>query len=681
MIRRALAGSLYWRRGGGRAAVAVRRGALRRPLRTIPADCQTVADGGLPVYDRIVNQPLRAFAELVPIRWRHLGRQLTGIPCGIPNGQVPVRREGTQPDTGGGARPGAFLVASVGSRFPGAFRRPPLLKPRCTAVRRSSRFIPEAPVPLADAHDIIERLREKLSEADDSAGADASAASGSFPVEEVVAALQRDGYAAVRVQLAYLFSVADELDPRQCLRLASACQLILLQRRSRLKVLSATLTAPGELSDSALHALRKCRDTEREAVVDVAYGMSKALWYAVSEELRVECSSVVTPLVGELLNGSYREETTGRFLTVLDTLLSSVGRLISGQELPETLEMANKPPLIRDLDQVEAFVNAQLFETDVEFAVGMHSDYDAADWEYFANEYRGACRILVHMNWTYAVVHATDVHSVAATELMDAVKKQLNGKSKDFVAYRGVDLEGIVDRLGCGLVYPRKVEEILKFSKRLTGKFPNPAVIACEVSFTHETITHLFLKAANLLGPTTDFQYCIVVKVNAEPPEKGAFWANLYVFRRVSHPHTKQPTTDEESCRPAHISSHAAEYEVSGEKVTNRQVETMTAAEILRVFDMHLMFQHRADESSINDRVQFNLDILYPDGSSRLFTVLLEDDYFDDVLDEWQEYWKKQAAKKSLAKTGRRRPARAVKGTKRQEEGQVVMSSYDPASR
>ncbi|XP_055329752.1 uncharacterized protein LOC129582285 isoform X2 [Paramacrobiotus metropolitanus] len=589
-------------------------------------------------------------------------RDLIGVPCGIPNGQAPVRREGTKPDTGGGARPGGFLVASVGSRFPGAVRRLPLLNPHFTTVRHSSgAFIPEAPIFPADALDIIERIgvifsarRQSLPE-EDGARADASAKSGSFPVEEVVATLQRDGYAAVRVQLAQLFSVAGELAPRQRLLLASACQLILLQRRSRLRVLSATLAAPGELSDTALHALRKCRDTEREVVVDVACGLSRALQYAVAEDLRVELNSVVEPLVGQLWTGGNREFTMARFLTVLNTLLTSVGRLISGQELPETVEMANKPDLIRDLDQVEDFVDAQLFETDVEFAVGMHSDYDAADWEYFANEYRGACRILVHMNWTYAVVHATDVHSGAANELMDAVKKQLNGKSKDFVALGEVDLEGIVDRLGCGIVHLRKVDKILKFSKRLTGKFPNPAVIACEVSFTHETITHLFVEAANLLGPTTDFQYCIVVKVNDEPPEKDAFWANLYVFHRVSHPRTKPPTTDEDSCRPAHNSlpvgsGHTAEYEVSGEKVTNRQVETMTAAEILRVFDMHLVFHHRADERNINDRVQFDLDILYPDGSSRLFTVLLEDDYFDYVLDEWQEYWKKQAAKKSLAK-------------------------------
>ncbi|XP_055355199.1 uncharacterized protein LOC129600676 isoform X2 [Paramacrobiotus metropolitanus] len=482
--------------------------------------------------------------------------------------------------------------------------------------------------------------------AGDAASADDSAASGSFPVEEVVATLQRDGYAAFRGQQAQLFSVADELAPRQCLLLASACQLILLQRRSRLKVLSATLAAPGELSDSALHALRSCRDTEREAVLGVAGGMSKALRYAVSEELRVELGSVVEPLVGQLFTGGDRQETTARFLAVLDTLLSTVGRLISGHELPESLEMSNKPALIRDLDQVQALVAARLFATDVAFAVGLHSDYDTADWEYYADEYRGSCRLLVHMNWTYAVARASAVHSGAVSQLMDAVKKQLNPSidDDDFTSYAAVDLEGIADRLGCGIVYKAKVDEILTFSSLLTGDAPSPDVIACQVAFTHEKTTHAFLKAANLLGPATQIQYCLAVKFSDQPPEQEAFWAALYVFRRVADPRTMTPTNEVDSRAAPGAKGHKKPFEVSGEKVYDRQVQTMSAADILRVFDMHLVYTHRAVESNIHDRVQFNLDILYPDGSSRQFTVPLGR-YFVQLLKDWKGYWCRRSKK------------------------------------
>ncbi|XP_055355196.1 uncharacterized protein LOC129600675 isoform X2 [Paramacrobiotus metropolitanus] len=682
MMRRTLAGSLYWRRGCGRAAGAVRRSALRRPLRTTPAAYQTVAEAeaGLPLYDHIINQTLRAFTEQVPICWRYLGRQLAGIPCGIPNGQVPVRREGTKPDTGGGARPGGCLLASVGSRFPGAVRRLPLVSPRYMTVRRSSKaFVPQAPVTPADARDLIERLREKLGEADgqlwssvpyqlsgltDLVGvrfaedsAEASAESGSFPVEEVVAALQREGYAAVRVQLARLFSVADELAPRQCLRLASACQLILLQRRSRLKVLSATLTAPGELSDTAQRALQDCVRAERHIVLDVAGRLNNLMGYAVEHELREELQSAVEPLIGQLWTGGNREEMTSRLLTGLDTLLSAVGCLIRGHELPPTLDLLQKPPLIRDLDQLAALVEASVFPPDVQLAVGRHSDYADAEWRYFVDHYDGPCRIAVHMGWVYAVLRATSVHGGAASELMDAVKRGLNAKRQDFMSQTEVDLKDVVDRLGCGVLHPRKPAAIVEFSGLVTGEFneKNPDVLVLEIAFTHEQHALLFIEAANLLGPATNFQYCLALKVNDRSPETSPFYAALYVFKRVANPCTKPPTRST-SCRPAHEglpvgSGHPAEYEVSGERVTNEKARNMSVADIRRIFDMEMVFRHRADDSNLMDPVEFRLDIQYPDGSWQVFSISLGI-FFPYVRGLWVQYFKKQAEIKAIRKSG-----------------------------
>ncbi|XP_055352715.1 uncharacterized protein LOC129598712 [Paramacrobiotus metropolitanus] len=149
---------------------------------------------------------------------------------------------------GAGARHGCFLSPSWGSRGLVRTRLPAVSTPQRHSIRAMSVTVtPAVRSFLDDLAEIVEKMRVFRSSltlpASNADTADDN--THSFLVEEVIAALMRGRYEHVRHELARLCDAAVDLSPRQRLHLASACLPVLMERRSRLKVLSATLAAPG----------------------------------------------------------------------------------------------------------------------------------------------------------------------------------------------------------------------------------------------------------------------------------------------------------------------------------------------------------------------------------------------------------------------------------------------------
>ncbi|XP_055344008.1 uncharacterized protein LOC129592083 isoform X2 [Paramacrobiotus metropolitanus] len=459
--------------------------------------------------------------------------------------------------------------------------------------------------------------------------------SATYPVEVVVAALKRGEYEAVREEVERLSNAAAELSMRQRVQLSSACLLALMVCRSRLKVFYGTLAAPGDMSDASLSALEQLRDAEVCNVRGLVKNLDSILQSVVAGS-RVPLDDVLKPLLFCL----WSPLSVFQFVGVLDVAILSIGHLISGYdgELTESVDMIKLPVLVRDLEQVAALIEANELGGDVQFAVGKYGDYSEADWHFFDADYQGPVRITVHMGWVYAVVHSSDVHGIAIGELIGAVMEQL--KRRDFIQVHETNRK-YEDRLGCGIIHTKKNEQFVIFAPELGS---TDIVVAFEVAFANETLIVQFIQASNFLGPETSVQYVIDIDISYDGRSKNPFWATLYVFRRMPSPRAKKRHNPADGkCDNALKgepvgSGHDKFHLLDGKPVYNKEVMKMTRDDIRRVFDIDLVMKHHVDDSNLTEPVEVHLEIVYPDGYVRPFTVLL-DRLFPRVKIFWEKHF------------------------------------------
>ncbi|XP_055355221.1 uncharacterized protein LOC129600688 isoform X2 [Paramacrobiotus metropolitanus] len=440
------------------------------------------------------------------------------------------------------------------------------------------------------------------------------------------------------------------LSTRLRVQCASVCQLILMDQRSRIQVLSATLTAPGELSPTATDALQRCREEDKRIVVDAADILQRFLRHILPQQLHSELDGILTPLLARLQTRDTSDVSD--FLSTLDATISLAARVLAGLqgEFFETTEISETPALIRDLDALALLTRSGRFDPTVTFAVGRHRDYPASDWQRYPEYYRGKCRVFVHAHWVYAVARlGSGVSGGVTGSLLTAFTRAMEDDAYAAIPMLALVALDVADRLGGGTVY-YLVCELVAYSFtpfRPTNKPPSPKTpIAGRVSYRNESLLQAFIQIADILGPSTQVQYCLSVHVSPRVRDDDPFWATLYLFRRVAFP------------RASHQDSAAAEIErsrgleVDCVRLCNDDVQAMSREDLRRVFDIDLVAKHHADGSNYMQPLQLPLELQYPDGSSRQFTVNLSR-LFEDVYCYWEEDYRTRTEDKP-------RPAHSV---------------------
>ncbi|XP_055355218.1 uncharacterized protein LOC129600686 isoform X2 [Paramacrobiotus metropolitanus] len=458
--------------------------------------------------------------------------------------------------------------------------------------------------------------------------------------------------AAVRDALRQFSQQADELSPRQRVQLASVCQLILLDQRSRIKVLSATLTAPGELSATGRDGLQCCRDEAERVVVDAAGILQRFLTHILPQQLHTELDAILTPLLDRMQTRDFSAGSD--FLSTLGLSISVATRLLAGLqgEFFETLEISATPALIRELDEVAALIGSGLFDPDVNFVIGQYTDYPASDWEYFTDNYRGTGRVMVHYNWVYAMARmGSVVYGGTVGELWSSLLFALNNPAYNKMLMLCFVPLNVAARLGGGTVYPLVCDVLADplvpvFDEK---KPANPQeAIAGRVCYRHESLLQMLIQIVDILGPSTKVQYCIAVDICPRTKDDDAFWATLYLFRRVADPRASHRE------RAAAGTERSRGLEADGVRLCNDDVQAMSREDLRRVFDIDLVAKHHVDATNNNNNnnnntqpVQLALQLQYPDGSSRPLTVDLND-FFPRLKGFWEEDYRTRLERQAL---------------------------------